>query len=63
MAEGNGRSGLIGLADRLIVALPPSFLMLCAMNLIFLWLVMHFVSDQMDTRMALLSKVIEHCEK
>lgn len=63
MAEGNGRNGLMGLADKLIAALPPTFIMLCGINLVFLWLVMHFVGDQMDTRMALLSKVIEHCEK
>ena len=49
------------LGRSLIGALPPAFLLLCVVNVIFLGLVMWFLADQIDRRTALVSTIITRC--
>jgi len=46
---------------KLAGTLPPVFIMLLFVNLIFLALVMWFLSHQMDEKLAVLNKIIDHC--
>lgn len=48
-------------AQSLVGALPPAFLLLCLLNVVFLGLVMWFLADQIDRRTALVSTVITRC--
>jgi hypothetical protein len=61
----NGRNGLIGavssVANGLIGALPPAFLLMCVLNLAFLGLVLWFINSQLDQRVALANKILDHC--
>ena len=63
--QGTRASGLTGLAATigtgLIGALPPAFLMLCVVNSMFLGLVLWFVEHQLDQRMLLANKILDHC--
>ena len=65
--NGNGRAGLVAsLADLLkatLTTLPPAFLMLVLMNVMFLGVVLWFVNAQTEQRIALASRVIETLEK
>jgi hypothetical protein len=46
------------LGGALIGALPPAFLLLCIINVVFLGLVMWFLADQIDRRTALVSHIV-----
>lgn len=63
---GNGRNGsIVGAVSRfsqsVVGALPPSFLLLILINVLFMGFVLWFLADQMDTRTALAGKIIDHC--
>ena len=63
---GNGcNGGIAGAATKigqsLITALPPSFILLLALNVLLLWIVLHFIDDQLDVRMKVLSDIVERC--
>lgn len=64
-SEGTRTGGLTGLAATigtgLIGALPPAFLMLVLINSLFLGLVLWFVEHQLDQRMILANKILDHC--
>jgi hypothetical protein len=58
----NGRSGWIGaITDRLIGALPPAFLVLCAVNVAFLAIVLRFLDHETDQKTALMNRVLDSC--
>jgi hypothetical protein len=60
--EPRGITGLAAsISTGLIGALPPAFLFLCVINLAFLGLVLWFVEHQLDQRMGLANKIVEHC--
>ena len=65
MTAPNGNGGLVGAATKLgqslIGALPPSFIALMVLNLVFLGLILWFIDDQLDTRMRVLSEIIQRC--
>ena len=65
MSDANGNKGLletsVGMFGKLAGTLPPVFIMLLFVNLIFLALVMWFLSHQMDEKLAVLNKIIDHC--
>jgi hypothetical protein len=60
---GNGsRGGWIGaLGDRVIAALPPSFLLLCLLNIAFLAIVLRFIGTENAQRVALMNRVLDSC--
>jgi hypothetical protein len=47
--------------NNLITALPPAFLIMCVLNLAFLGLVLWFIEHQLDQRMAMANKILDHC--
>jgi hypothetical protein len=58
----NGRSGWIGaITDRLIAALPPSFLLLCLVNVAFIALVLRFIDHETDQKTTLMNRVLDSC--
>lgn len=66
MAEGNGRNGngrpsTLGVVKAIAGQLPPSFILLILINTGFLYFMMDFMEKQMDTRMQLAMKIIDHC--
>jgi hypothetical protein len=67
MAEpSNGRrngivGALSGIANGLIGALPPAFLLMCVLNIAFLGLVLWFMNTQLEHRMALATKILDRC--
>jgi hypothetical protein len=59
------RSGLaattVEAGRSILMALPPAFIMLVAMNIAFLWLVFDFMSHENDHRLSIVNKVIDQC--
>jgi hypothetical protein len=49
------------ISSKLIGALPPAFLMLVLLNVVFLGLVMWFLADQIDRRTALVTQIVTRC--
>jgi uncharacterized protein YoxC len=49
------------LSDRLLSIMPPAFLMLVALNVVFLWIVMRFLDNQLNTRTELVGHVLTSC--
>lgn len=49
------------LGDRIVAALPPAFLLLVLMNVGFLGMVLYFLNNQMEQRMALATKILDAC--
>ena len=64
-AEPPQPTGVIGLVSRvgddLIRALPPAFLLLVVLNIVFLALVMWFINSQQEARNSLINTVIDRC--
>jgi len=61
-SNGNGRHGLIGrISDILISALPPAFLLLVIINIIFLGFVVWFINNNAEQRNALLTEIVRKC--
>ena len=52
---------LTDLGGKLVGALPPVFIMLVALNVMFLGLVMWFLADQIDRRTALVTQIVTRC--
>ena len=60
--NGNGRHGLLaGVSDKLIRALPPAFLLLVILNVVFLAVASWVFQHNTEQRNALLTKIIESC--
>jgi hypothetical protein len=63
--RGNSRNGMFGalsaLGQSLIAALPPVFLMLLLINLVFLAMVMWFVDKNSEQRVAIVRDIVDSC--
>ena len=62
------QTGIVGLGQRLINVMPPAFLMLCLINIGFLYVVLTFVEHQSaqaersaDRKIELYMRVVEQC--
>jgi hypothetical protein len=49
------------IAKALITALPPTFAMLCVLNIIFLGVVLKFLSDGINGRVAIVGDLLKTC--
>jgi hypothetical protein len=49
------------LGQSLITALPPGFLLLCIINILFLGIVMWFLDDQVAQRTSMVGKLLDQC--
>lgn len=49
------------IGKQVITTLPPAFVMLCLINVVFLWIVFSFAENQSDKRLAIVEKIIERC--
>lgn len=68
MSGTNGGSrGIVGqaieLSKSMVSTLPPAFLLLILINFGFLGMTMWFLDSQMESRLALATKIIEDCMK
>lgn len=52
---------IVELGRSLVMALPPSFIMLCLLNVGFLWLVMNFLTTQMEMRHQMVARLLDSC--
>lgn len=60
--NGNGRHGLLaGVSDKLIRALPPAFLLLVILNIMFLGAVGYVVQHNMTARNEMLNRILDKC--
>jgi uncharacterized membrane-anchored protein YitT (DUF2179 family) len=57
------QGGFYGFARTILAGLPPAFVMLCLINVLFLGLALRFIEHQVDVRTALVGKIIENCLK
>jgi hypothetical protein len=51
------------LGQSLVAALPPAFLLLCVINLGFLWLVLRFIGDETGQRAVIVNRVLDTCQQ
>jgi len=62
--NGNGKHGLVaGISDKLIRALPPAFLLLIIMNIIFMGVAAYVFQHNTDLRNQMIQRIIESCLK
>lgn len=59
--NGTTTGRLIDASRAVISAVPPSFIGLLLVNLLFLAAVLWFLNNQVEARMALVSKIIDAC--
>jgi hypothetical protein len=63
--NGNGRRRnggvLLNISDRLIRVLPPAFLLLIVINVLFLGVMMWVFNHNAESRTALLTRIVEKC--
>jgi len=52
---------LVGLSDRLIRALPPAFLLLVVLNIVFLGVASYVFAHNTEVRNTMISKIIDSC--
>jgi hypothetical protein len=52
---------LVGLSDRLIRALPPAFLLLVILNIVFLGVASYVFAHNTEVRNTMISKVLDKC--
>ena len=58
----NDKLGVLGtLGDRIIRVLPPAFLLLLILNIIFMGSVIYVIKHNADYRNTLLTKIIDQC--
>jgi hypothetical protein len=61
-ANGNGKAGLLaGVSEKLIRALPPAFLLLVILNIIFLGAVGYVVQHNVTARNEMIQRIIASC--
>lgn len=63
-SNGNGRrngSILIAVSEKLIRVLPPAFLLLIVMNVLFLGVIAWVFDHNADVRNVMLTKIIDRC--
>jgi hypothetical protein len=62
VADGNGRAGLLAsVSEKLIRALPPAFLLLVLLNIVFLGVAAYTFQHNTELRNAMISKIIDTC--
>ena len=62
MTEGERTAGLLaGVSDRLIRALPPAFLMLVLLNIVFLGMASWVFQHNTAVRNEMIQRIIESC--
>jgi len=59
--NGTTTGRLIDASKNILAAVPPSFLGLLLINLLFLAAVLFFLDRQVDARMGLVTKIIDAC--
>lgn len=59
--NGTTTGRLIDASKNVLAAVPPSFLGLLLINLLFLAAVLWFLNNQVEARMALVAKIIDAC--
>jgi TRAP-type mannitol/chloroaromatic compound transport system permease large subunit len=58
----NGRGGVIvSVSEKLIKVLPPAFLLLCILNVIFLGVASYVFGHNTDARNAMLARILDSC--
>jgi hypothetical protein len=61
-ANGNGRHGLLAsVSEKLIRALPPAFLLLVLLNIVFLGVAAYTFQHNTELRNAMITKIIDTC--
>ena len=59
---GNGRHGMLaGISEKLIRALPPAFLLLVLLNIVFLGVASYVFQHNTTLRNAMITKIIDSC--
>jgi hypothetical protein len=58
---GDGHGLLAGVSDKLIKALPPAFLLLVLMNVIFLGVAAYVFQHNTEVRNAMITRIVESC--
>jgi hypothetical protein len=62
MSEPTTTHGLIAsVSDKLIRVLPPAFVLLCILNILFLGATMYLIQHNSDARNAMLARIIDSC--
>lgn len=62
--NGNGRKDdrlLVAISDRLIRVLPPAFLLLIVINVLFLGTLLWVVNHNLDARNVMLTRIVDRC--
>jgi hypothetical protein len=59
--RGGAAGAVADISHSLISALPPAFLMLCVLNAAFLGGTLWFLSNQMEKRTEIVSKMLDRC--
>jgi len=60
--QNGGNTGRLIEASRAVLSVvPPSFLGLCLVNLLFLGAVLWFLNAQVEARMALVARIVDAC--
>jgi hypothetical protein len=54
---------LVGLSDRLIRALPPAFLLLVILNIVFLGVASYVFAHNTEVRNTMITKILDTCLK
>ena len=63
-ATGNGNGGLLAsVSDKLIRALPPAFLLLVILNIVFMGVAAWTFQHNTEIRNQMLSRIIDNCLK
>lgn len=61
----NGEKSVIGSAldmgNKIVAALPPTFLLLVLINAVFIVAMLWFIDHQMEQRLTLANRILEHC--
>lgn len=62
MADAGGNGGLLaGVSEKLIKALPPAFLLLVLLNIVFLGVASYVFQHNTSVRNVMLTKIIDTC--
>jgi hypothetical protein len=56
-----GETLLIGMSDRLIRALPPAFLLLVILNIVFLGVASYVFAHNTEVRNTMITKILDTC--
>ena len=60
-SNGNGKVTVGALGHKIVSALPPAFLLLILMNVLFMGATLWVINHNAEQRNALLTKIVEQC--